>query len=286
MLARGTDALLNLLGDPGIVHPFRIAIIAIFSVAGLALVILGLGLTAEERRWIASRRLARRSAAAAVDEDLDDVPVPASRPARAPVAERPSRATVIAEPARTRERSQRPLRERQPSLALGDSYTLPSVDLLNAPPPPANVAIDKAGLERNARLLESVLDDFSVKGEIVRGPARSGGHHVRAGARLRDQGEPRHPAGRRHRPQHVRALRPRRHHSGPRGDRHRAAQCEARDGELRNWSQPAFEDQVASLPIILGKNIAGDPVVADLAPMPTCSSPAPPARASRSGSTA
>jgi S-DNA-T family DNA segregation ATPase FtsK/SpoIIIE len=33
-------------------------------------------------------------------------------------------------------------------------------------------------------------------------------------------------------------------------------------------SSPAFEDQVASLPIILGKNIAGDPVVADLQPMP------------------
>ena len=33
-------------------------------------------------------------------------------------------------------------------------------------------------------------------------------------------------------------------------------------------ASPAFEDQVASLPIILGKNIAGDPVVADLAPMP------------------
>ena len=30
----------------------------------------------------------------------------------------------------------------------------------------------------------------------------------------------------------------------------------------------AFEDQVAQLPIVLGKNIAGDPVVADLAPMP------------------
>jgi S-DNA-T family DNA segregation ATPase FtsK/SpoIIIE len=30
----------------------------------------------------------------------------------------------------------------------------------------------------------------------------------------------------------------------------------------------AFEDQVASLPLILGKNIAGDPVIADLAPMP------------------
>ena len=33
-------------------------------------------------------------------------------------------------------------------------------------------------------------------------------------------------------------------------------------------ASPAFEDHVAQLPIILGKNIAGDPVVADLAPMP------------------
>ena len=30
----------------------------------------------------------------------------------------------------------------------------------------------------------------------------------------------------------------------------------------------AFEDQNMSLPLILGKNIAGDPVIADLAPMP------------------
>jgi len=30
----------------------------------------------------------------------------------------------------------------------------------------------------------------------------------------------------------------------------------------------AFQDQVAQLPIVLGKNIAGEPVVADLAPMP------------------
>src|SRR4029077_12863898 len=53
------------------------------------------------------------------------------------------------------------------SLALGDSYRLPSVDLLTPPPPPVNVVLDKAALERNARLLESVLDDFSGKGEIV-----------------------------------------------------------------------------------------------------------------------
>src|SRR5678809_111878 len=30
----------------------------------------------------------------------------------------------------------------------------------------------------------------------------------------------------------------------------------------------AFEDQIHALPLILGKNIAGDPVIADLAPMP------------------
>ncbi len=30
----------------------------------------------------------------------------------------------------------------------------------------------------------------------------------------------------------------------------------------------AFEDQNMALPLILGKNIAGDPVIADLAPMP------------------
>src|SRR3546814_11166299 len=30
----------------------------------------------------------------------------------------------------------------------------------------------------------------------------------------------------------------------------------------------AFEDTSATLPLVLGKNIAGDPVVADLAPMP------------------
>ena len=30
----------------------------------------------------------------------------------------------------------------------------------------------------------------------------------------------------------------------------------------------AFEDQAMSLPLILGKNIAGDAVIADLAPMP------------------
>ena len=63
-----------------------------------------------------------------------------------------------------------------------------------------------------------------------RGPARPGRHHVRAGAGQRDQGQPGHPAGRRHRAQHVGAVGARRHHPRPKRDRHRAAQPEARDG--------------------------------------------------------
>ena len=45
-------------------------------------------------------------------------------------------------------------------------YTLPSINLLTPPIEQPNNVIDKAGLERNARLLESVLDDFHVKGTI------------------------------------------------------------------------------------------------------------------------
>ena len=45
--------------------------------------------------------------------------------------------------------------------------SLPSPDLLNPVPANQGGKIDKAALERNARLLESVLDDFHVKGNIT-----------------------------------------------------------------------------------------------------------------------
>ncbi len=48
----------------------------------------------------------------------------------------------------------------------------------------------------------------------------------------------------------------------------------------------AFAEAKADLPIILGKNIFGEPIVADLAAMRICSSPARPDRANRSASTA
>jgi S-DNA-T family DNA segregation ATPase FtsK/SpoIIIE len=255
---------LSLLGDSGIVAPFRIAIIAIAAAIGLALCLIGLGLTAEERRWLS----ARGRGGDAADLDEDDLPAPADRPARAPViAPAQPRGPVIAD--RSQDAVRRPLRERQPSLALGDSYRLPSVDLLNPPPPPTNVVLDKAALERNARLLESVLEDFSVKGEIVEvrpGPVvtmyelePASGIKASRVIQLADD------IARNMSALSARvATIPGRSVIGielPNAKREMVILSEL-------ISSPAFEDQVAQLPIILGKNIAGDPVVADLAPMP------------------
>jgi len=263
-LARLIEAGLTALGEPGIVEPFRIAIIALTIMGGLSAWLVGLGLTMEERAWLAARRIGKGA-----DEE-DDLPTPAERPARAPVVAAPEpRAPIIADRAPPRDASRRPLRERQPSLALGDSYTLPSVDLLNPPPPPVNVALDKAALERNARLLESVLDDFSVKGEIVEvrpGPVvtmyelePASGIKASRVIQLADD------IARNMSALSARvATIPGRSVIGielPNAKREMVTLSEL-------VASPAFEDQVAQLPIILGKNIAGDPVVADLAPMP------------------
>ena len=156
---------------------------------------------------------------------------------------------------------------RQTSFDLGDSTALPPVNLLKPAPPTPGAAIDKAALERNARLLESVLDDFHVKGAIV---------NVRPGPVVT-----------------MYELEPA---SGIKASR----VIQLADDIARNMSAvsarvatipgrtvigielpnvrremvslreliEALEDQAGSLPLILGKNIAGDAVIADLAPMP------------------
>src|SRR6185312_1670276 len=89
--------------------------------------------------------------------------------AAAPPKARPT--VAVTEPTRAAAPAGRPKDRKassaQPSLALGDSYQLPTVDLLAPPPKEARQQIDRAGLERNARLLETVLDDFNVRGDIV-----------------------------------------------------------------------------------------------------------------------
>ncbi|QTD56988.1 DNA translocase FtsK [Parasphingorhabdus cellanae] len=148
-------------------------------------------------------------------------------------------------------------------------YSLPSIDLLTPRPEEANNVIDKAGLERNARLLESVLDDFHVKGTI---------NAVRPGPVVTMYELEPAPGIKASRviqlaediARNMSAL---------------SARVAAIPGrtvmgiELPNAQRESvvlhemigsdsFQDQTGQLPIILGKNISGDPVIADLAPMP------------------
>jgi S-DNA-T family DNA segregation ATPase FtsK/SpoIIIE len=267
-LAAIVDSGLAALGEPSLVEPFRLVALALLLIGGLTLCWFGLALRQEERGWIASRRL-RRERTPALDE-AEELHEPEDRPARPTVtpAPEPSR-TVINERVKSPEKPRRPSRDRQPSLALGDSYQLPSIELLNPPPPPVGGALDKASLERNARLLESVLEDFSVKGEIVEvrpGPVvtmyelePASGIKASRVIQLADD------IARNMSALSARvATIPGRSVIGielPNAKREMVSLSEM-------VASQAFEDQVAQLPIILGKNIAGDPVVADLAPMP------------------
>jgi S-DNA-T family DNA segregation ATPase FtsK/SpoIIIE len=56
--------------------------------------------------------------------------------------------------------------------AFGEGYSFPPIDLLQDPPMGTGVYLTQERLEQGADLLESVLEDFGVKGEII---------HVRAG---------------------------------------------------------------------------------------------------------
>jgi S-DNA-T family DNA segregation ATPase FtsK/SpoIIIE len=64
---------------------------------------------------------------------------------------------------------QKPTRQGTLDLVQGDRYQLPPLDLLEEPPGnPRSEKVDEEALTANARLLESVLDDFGVLGEIVK----------------------------------------------------------------------------------------------------------------------
>ena len=59
--------------------------------------------------------------------------------------------------------------ERQPRLDLvpDEAPVLPSLELLNKPLAAKAAAIDEEALEKNARMLETVLEDYGVRGQIV-----------------------------------------------------------------------------------------------------------------------
>ena len=64
--------------------------------------------------------------------------------------------------------STRTKREAQPSLISMGDFELPSLHFLQETPPiTAEMQLSQEALEQNARLLEGVLEDFGVKGEII-----------------------------------------------------------------------------------------------------------------------
>ena len=90
-----------------------------------------------------------------------------------PAAElRADAAPVVAMDTRKRRQTERTARrDRQPKLDFGDagtSYEPPPLDLLAPPPPPRSPGVDAEALQENARLLESVFNDFGVNGAITR----------------------------------------------------------------------------------------------------------------------
>jgi DNA segregation ATPase FtsK/SpoIIIE, S-DNA-T family len=61
------------------------------------------------------------------------------------------------------------MRQRTLDLVPGEEFELPPHELLEAPPEgPQATKVNKSSLQQNARLLESVLDDFGVRGNITK----------------------------------------------------------------------------------------------------------------------
>ena len=82
-----------------------------------------------------------------------------------------SEPAVVVPRAKSTKPGKREMAARQGSLLrdTAHGFELPPLDLLAPPPPEAKSrAISKEALENNARMLESVLDDFGIKGQIVK----------------------------------------------------------------------------------------------------------------------
>ncbi|OYW60131.1 MAG: cell division protein FtsK [Rhodobacterales bacterium 32-66-7] len=98
------------------------------------------------------------------DEDDDDTP-----PARL-IAVTADRRAVVQHAVRKPAPSRQALAETQPALRFDDAastYELPPLGLLSTPVAIQRGQLSDEALEENARMLESVLDDYGVKGEIT-----------------------------------------------------------------------------------------------------------------------
>ncbi len=102
-----------------------------------------------------------------VDREEQD---PGREPAPEPWPKSPVRTGLVAPRLPWTKTGRRALATRQGRLDLDpDEYRLPSLDLLNPPSRSAGGgAVNQNALQQNARLLETVLEDFGVHGEIIK----------------------------------------------------------------------------------------------------------------------
>ena len=213
-------------------------------------------------------RRAPRIADKIADSEILPLPRRKERRARAeeaaePLAEEPAsprRAPEISDPTSAPKPRQRDMFA---------EYDLPSLDLLADPGEQKVAKLDKMALERNARLLENVLDDFNVKGEIVAvraGPVVTmyelepapGIKASRVVGLAEDIARNMSAISARVSPIPGKTV------IGielPNADRQTVAFKELAESE-------DFAEAKGNLPMILGKDIAGEPIIADLAAMP------------------
>ena len=105
-----------------------------------------------------------------VEAEPMDLYEPAPEPIPAPVAAPAPRANIVQQPTRKPAAQSRQARaDQQPSLPLAEpeAYEFPPLTLLTNPTSIQRHHLSDEALEENARMLETVLDDYGVKGEIV-----------------------------------------------------------------------------------------------------------------------
>jgi DNA segregation ATPase FtsK/SpoIIIE, S-DNA-T family len=269
--------LIALVPGEELIKPITWGAVAIFAVLGIIWWARSLGLDADERAWLLQKTKRDKKPKALGFDGHDDAVAEPKAPKAKPETVRERVAAVFDEPRAKpviNDKQAAPAvakseKDKQTAFDLKDGYTLPPISLLSPAPPSSGTKLDKAALEHNARLLETVLDDFSVKGQIVEvrpGPVvtmyelepASGIKASRVISLADDIARNMSALSAR-----VATI-PGRSVIGielPNAKREAVVLHEL-------VASAAFQDMTAQLPIILGKNIAGDPVIADLAPMP------------------
>ena len=107
------------------------------------------------------------------DDDLHELSVmePVAVPRLGPALAQAELKRVVQQPLKKQPApSRQAVSEAQPRLRFDDpapAYEVPPLSLLSAPPATRTMHLSHEALEENARMLESVLDDYGVKGEIT-----------------------------------------------------------------------------------------------------------------------